>query len=95
MRAAFLPTLGMPGMLSEGSPSSALISATKSGPRPSYRSATASMSYTFTSPNPEYMSKFVCALTSCSWSASPERIKDLTPVASAFRTIVPTKSSAS
>ena len=44
--AVFLPTPGTPGTLSDLSPSRPLMSATRSGPRPSYLSRTASASKT-------------------------------------------------
>ena len=63
--AAFLPTPGTPGILSDGSPSKAFISATNSGPNPSYLSFTFSGSYILISPNPEYIKTLVCSFTSC------------------------------
>ena len=45
--AVLAPIPGTPGMLSEVSPSSALMSGTASGPRPPYRSRTAASSYVF------------------------------------------------
>ncbi len=57
--AAFLPIPGTPGILSEGSPSKAYISATKSGPNPSYLSFTFPGSYILISPYPEYIRTFV------------------------------------
>ena len=41
--AVFFPIPATPGILSEGSPSKALISATYSGPKPSYLSTTSSI----------------------------------------------------
>ena len=93
--AAFFPIPGTPGMLSDGSPSRAFISATNSGPNPSYLSLTALLSYVLISPNPEYISTFVLVFTNCNWSASPVNIKHCKSFLSAIVLIVPTRSSAS